>query len=207
MDNFMNLDKQGYAAYKDSQDSSVGKTGGAEYNSPHHSGQGRSSSPDLDHDEVVRNASQHGSGDSSLFTSALGFLGQNKSQHGESIDEEDVQRSHKKAYQDDSAGSLDASSMGAAAALQALKKFTSGSSQPEAKSSGGSSQLISLAMAEATKLFDKSGGASQGNKQDAVNSAAMTVMKLLVQSKFSGTTGGGNSGGLSSLMSLATKFA
>ena len=63
--------------------------------------------------------------------------------------------------------------------------------------------MISLAMAEATKLFDKSGGAASGNKQDAVNGAAMTVMKLLVQSKFSGgTTGGSNSGGLSGLIGL-----
>lgn len=62
-------------------------------------------------------------------------------------------------------------------------------------------------MAEATKLFDKSGGAASGNKQDAVNGAAMTIMKLLVQSKFSGgaaTTGGSNSGGLGGLLSLVS---
>jgi len=68
------------------------------------------------------------------------------------------------------------------------------------------SQLIGKAMAEASKLFDKSGGASSGNKQDAVNGAAMTVMKLLVQSKLSAATGGGNSGGLGSLMGMASKF-
>lgn len=54
-------------------------------------------------------------------------------------------------------------------------------------------------MAEALKLFDSSG--AQGNKQDAVNSAAMTMMKLMVQSKFSGsgTTGGSST---STLMGL-----
>ena len=84
--------------------------------------------------------------------------------------------------------------------LQALKQFTSGS---KGSSGGGSqTQLISMAMAEATKLFDKSGGAASGNKQDVVNGAAMTVMKLLVQSKVSGAVGGGNSGGLGGLMSL-----
>ena len=63
-------------------------------------------------------------------------------------------------------------------------------------------------MAEASKLFDKSGGAASGNKQDAVNGAAMTVMKLLVQSKFSGgTVGGGNSGGLSQLAGLVSIYA
>jgi len=72
------------------------------------------------------------------------------------------------------------------------------------------SQLIGKAMAEASKLFDKSGGASSGNKQDAVNGAASTVMKLLVQSKLSamtgGSAGGGSSGGLGSLIGLASKF-
>ena len=62
-----------------------------------------------------------------------------------------------------------------------------------------------MAMAEAAKMFDKSGGTSSGNKQDAVNGAAMTVMKLLVQSKFSGgMTGGSDSGGLGSLMGLVS---
>ena len=61
-----------------------------------------------------------------------------------------------------------------------------------------------MAMAEASKLFDKSGGGSSGGKQEAVNGAAMTAVKLLVQSKFSSVTGGGNSGGLGSLMSLVS---
>lgn len=63
-----------------------------------------------------------------------------------------------------------------------------------------------MAMAEASKLFDKSGGAASGNKQDAVNGAAMTVMKMLVQSKFSPAVSGGNSGGLGSLMGLVSGF-
>ena len=55
-------------------------------------------------------------------------------------------------------------------------------------------------MAEASKLFDSSGGSSHGNKQDAVNSAGMTIMKLMVQSKFGGGGGGGGVGGLMSLV-------
>ncbi len=89
-----------------------------------------------------------------------------------------------------------------ASRAQVLKKFTSGNG---GKSGSGNSQtqLISMAMAEASKLFDKSGGGGSGGKQDAVNGAAMTVMKLLVKSKFSGgVTGGGNSGGLGSLLHL-----
>lgn len=85
-----------------------------------------------------------------------------------------------------------------------MKQFTSGGGDKSGSSKAGSqTQLISLAMAEASKLFDKSGGAASGNKQDAVNGAAMTVMKLLVQSKFGGgTTGSKDSGGLSGLVGL-----
>ena len=59
-------------------------------------------------------------------------------------------------------------------------------------------------MAEASELFDSSGGSAQGNKQDAVNSAGMTIMKMMVQSKLSGTIGGGNSGGLGGLMGMVS---
>lgn len=77
-----------------------------------------------------------------------------------------------------------------------MKQFTGGGggNKPSSKS-----DLISLAMAEASKLFDKSGGAAQGSKQDAVNSAGMTIMKLMVQSQLGG---GGSSGGLGGLMSM-----
>jgi len=66
-----------------------------------------------------------------------------------------------------------------------------------------------MAMAEATKLFDKSGGKVSGDKQDAVNGAAMMVMKLLFQSKFGGgghIGGGSNSGGLGGVLSLVGFF-
>jgi len=89
-----------------------------------------------------------------------------------------------------------------------MKKFTGGGgkhdSKHDSKKPQSKTDLISLAMAEASKLFDKSGGSSHGNKQDAVNSAGLTIMKLMVKSKFSGshTTGGKDSGGLSGLMSM-----
>ncbi|KAF8807822.1 beta-flanking protein [Phlegmacium glaucopus] len=200
MDNFINLAKVGYSTYQASH-SDVSKTGGQEYNSPHHSGQqGGEHGPRFDHDEVVRTAESHGSGESSLFSNAMGFISSNQHAHNEEVDEDKVQEAHHKAYSQNGGSDLSAHDMGGAAALQALKSFTSGGG------GGGSTQLISLAMAEATKLFDKSGGAASGNKQDVVNGAAMTVMKLLVQSKMGGSVGGGNSGGLGSLMGLASKF-
>jgi hypothetical protein len=59
-----------------------------------------------------------------------------------------------------------------------------------------------MAMGEASKLFDQHGGSGGGGKQEAVNGAAMTVTKLLVQSKFGSMTGGGNRGGLSGLAGM-----
>ncbi|KAF9270580.1 beta-flanking protein [Marasmius fiardii PR-910] len=204
MDSFINLAKKGVEAYSESQ-SNVSKTGGTEYNPENRpSGHG----PSLDHEEVVRTAEQHGSGDSSLFKTALGFISNNQQDHEQPLDEEHVTKAHQQAYQENNPGNLSANSLGAAAAMQTLKQFTSGSGAG-ASSGGSQSQLISLAMAEASKLFDKSGGSASGNKQDAVNGAAMTVMKLLVQSKFGGAqaTGGHNSGGLSGLLDMASKFA
>jgi len=215
MDNFINLAKQGYSAYQESHGSSRGdddnsdyrKTGGEEYNSPHHSQQGSNHQIDIDHDEVVRTAKAHHDEPQpehdSLYSSAHSYVTQNQSQHQVPVDEEAVQDAHREAYEKGSGQNLSASSLGSAAALQALKKFTGGSG-----GGGSQTELISMAMAEASKLFDKSGGGSSGGKQEAVNGAAMTVVKLLVKSKFSGgVTGGGNSGGLGSLMSLASKFA
>jgi len=141
-----------------------------------------------------------------MFNNALGYLNQNQSQHTQPIDEQQVQNAHAEAYEKGNASSLDANSLGSAAAMQVLKSFTSGGG-----SSGGNgntqTQLISMAMSEASKLFDSQGSAS-GQKQDAINGAVMTVMKMVVQSKMGGapTTGGGNSGGLGSLMGLASQF-
>ncbi|KAF9479738.1 hypothetical protein BDN70DRAFT_878503 [Pholiota conissans] len=201
MDSFLNLAKQGYSAYQESQH----VTGGQQYNSPHHTGQDTEGyeGPQIDQEEAVRNAQQHGSGgDSDIFSNALNFVSGNKQKHTEPVDEESVTKAHAQVYGDSDSSGMSAHALGGAAALQVLKKFTSGDSA----GSGSQTQLISLAMAEATKLFDQN-GAGSGNKQDAVNGAAMTVMKLLVQSKFSSAVGGGNSGGLGGLMKLAQQFA
>jgi len=221
-DSFINLAKQGLAKYEESQNGGQGqqnpqddqggysKTGGEEYNSPHHADGGRPNPQqpnfDLNESHVVDTAKEHGTGDDNdLFSQGLSFV---KSKLGgggsHEIDEDHVQNAHAEAYQKGNSGSLPASALGSAAALQALKSFTSGGSS---SSSGGNSQskLVGLAMAEASKLFD-SNGASGGSKQDAVNGAAETVIKLLVKSKFKSAIGGGDSGGLGGLASLAGKF-
>ncbi|WWC86913.1 uncharacterized protein L201_001792 [Kwoniella dendrophila CBS 6074] len=199
--------------YGDQQ--SCGNTGGEQYNRPH--GQGGASSgfggfggaPTINENTALNAANEHasnGNENSSLFSTAMGFLG-NMNKDDDDVDEEKVQRQHQEAYNQGNAGSMSANGIGAAAAMQALKMFTSG--QSNASGSGGGdmqSKIIGMAMSEAAKLFDQSGGATQGNKQDAVTSAGQTIMKLLIKSQVSGMTGGGNSGGLSSLLGMASKF-
>jgi hypothetical protein len=81
-------------------------------------------------------------------------------------------------YQQGNAGNLAPSAMGSAAALEALKKFTSGgaSGQSSGAPAGGSSALIGMAMKEAAKLFDNSGASGGQGKQEAVNSAGATCV-------------------------------
>jgi len=234
MDSFINLAKQGMSAYESSQGGGQNQgggqpqgqnqgqgeqqfhaPGGAQYNSPDQQGGGRpygsgQVNPDLDDEHVVNTAQSHGSGNSELFSQGLSFV---KSQMGNGnisaqnheIDEQGVQNAHTEAYQNGNAGSLPASSVGAAAALQAIKNFTSGGGS--ASSGGGDmkSKLMGMAMAEASKLYE-SQGAGSGGKQEVINSAAETVMKFVMKSQMSSMIGGGNSGGLGGLASIAGKF-
>ncbi|KAL4071151.1 hypothetical protein V8B97DRAFT_1964493 [Scleroderma yunnanense] len=131
----------------------------------------------------------------------MNFVLERLNEHENPINENQVRDAHNKAYNQGSASSLSANSLGIAAAMQVLKQFLG-----DGKGSKSShNDLISMAMAEASKLFDKS-GASSGKKQDAVNGAAMTIMKLIVQSKLKNAVGGSDSGGFGSLMKLATKL-
>ena len=79
-----------------------------------------------------------------------------------------------------------------------MVKSGKATSSPASGHSGFQTELITKAMAEAAKLFGQSGGAASGNKQDAVNGAAMTAMKLFVQSN--------KSGGLTGLINKASSF-
>jgi hypothetical protein len=78
---------------------------------------------DYDQDEVVQQAERHGggSGNSGLFSQAMSFLNNNKqSVQNEDIDEDRLQQSHRKLYQQDGGNQQqDANSLGAGAAMQA----------------------------------------------------------------------------------------
>ncbi|PLW05205.1 hypothetical protein PCANC_02594 [Puccinia coronata f. sp. avenae] len=230
MDNFMKLGQQAYKQYSDNQ--SHGNTttaaggghdanvmGGAHLNRPA-AGQMIDTDgdgiPDLEQAAIHASGNSGDAGDSSLFKSAVSFLKNQAQKKGDDddddIDEEKAVDAHDRAYNQNQGSSMDAKSMGAAAAMQAFKQFSQGggggSNQPK-NNEDGKSKLIGMAMAQAAKLFDSSGGASGGQKQDAVNSAGSMVMKLLMKQKLQQMSGGGGSGGggLGSLASMIGKFA
>merc|ERR1712098_514915 len=99
----------------------------------------------------------------------------------------------------------DSGSMGAAAAMQALKMFSGGGS---GNTQQGNSQnaFVGMAMAEASKLFDNQ--SSQGNvanasKESTVQKAGEMALKMYMKSQIQG---GGGSSGASGLLSMASKF-
>ncbi|KAJ5355131.1 uncharacterized protein N7496_012343 [Penicillium cataractarum] len=153
--------------------------------------------------------SHHSSEDSSLFSSALSFLNERKGQFQDpsriEVDEQHAVQAHNAMYNgggNEEGRSHDSSTVGAGAAMQALKMFTSGGS-----SDGGmdKNKLIGLAMAQAGKLWEEKQGAGasmSGDKQSAVNSAAEMALKMYMK----GQGGGSGTGSASGLMSLASKF-
>ncbi|KAJ5719959.1 hypothetical protein N7493_006837 [Penicillium malachiteum] len=166
-----------------------------------------------DFSSAAQHASEHHeSSNGGFFQEALGFLNERKSQYANTdsyeVDEQHAVQSHQKLYGggDPSNESHDSGSVGAGAAVQALKQFTSGGS-----SDGGfdKNKLIGMAMAQAGKLWDEksSGGASMsGDKQSAINNAAEMAMKMYMKSSGGGSSGIGGLGNASGLMSLASKF-
>jgi hypothetical protein len=122
-----------------------------EYGDQQYRGNYGANAPDFS--DVVSHAENHGGSSSSYFNEAANYLQQ---QHGnisnQDIDQEHMVNSHQKFY-GGGGGDAPASSneLGAGAAMQALKAFTSGGSG----GGGGQNQLIGLAMAEAEKLFDQ----------------------------------------------------
>lgn len=163
-----------------------------------------------DQDEAISQARQHGNKeDGNLFSQAMSFLGQNKHSN-EDLDEQQMIGAHQQLYgNQSSARPHDANSLGAGAAMQALKMFNGGGAGAGGLGSqgGGNSQshFIGMAMAQAGKLYDQQNGqgnvASGADKQSAVNTAAKLALQMYMKSQ--GQGGGGGPGGL---MGLASKF-
>lgn len=204
MDTFINLAKQGYETYSESQQSQVHKTGGREFNSPDNRPH-QSSRPSYDSDEV----SQHvDSEDHGYLSHALSHAHKSVQQQGD-IDEDGVQNlknAHHQAFssEGDGPGGMAPDALGGAAAFKVFTDMMSGGGG----SGGGDmkSKLIGMAMQNASKLFDQSGGGSSEAKQSAMNSAATYAMQLMMKKEMSSFIGGGSSGGLSGIMGMASKF-
>ncbi|KAI1656849.1 hypothetical protein F4813DRAFT_362044 [Daldinia decipiens] len=167
-------------------------------------------SDDDDFRGAAEHASRHAgsSGDTSLFSGLLGALTQKKQALAEEdVDEDDAVKQHKRFFErdDDNDNEADDKSLGSAAAMQALKLFTSGQSG-SANESSSQSAFVGLAMAEASKLFDQK--ASQGkvssdsSKESAVMKAGEMALKMYLKSQGGGKTQSSGSG----ILGLASKF-
>ena len=137
---------------------------------------------------AMHHAQQHSNGeDESLFSSALGFLGGNKHQYAnEEIDEGQAVQAHQAMYggggqqQQQQHGS---ETVGAGAAIQALKMFTGGGSGSGSNSgmgggggggaAGGKNAFIGMAMGQASKLFDQQ--SANGNLVSSIFSPSFPV--------------------------------
>ncbi|KAL5001682.1 hypothetical protein BDV10DRAFT_148614 [Aspergillus recurvatus] len=152
---------------------------------------------------ALSHASAHASSeDSSLFSQALSFINQRKSEGvNVDIDEEQAVDAHRRYEQ---GGNMDSKDFGAGAALQALKMFNSSSGQ---ETGGGKDKnaFIGMAMAQAAKMWEEKAGKGEasGDKQSAINQAAEMAFKMYLKSQMSGSEGTGGPGGF---MSLASKF-
>ncbi|KAG2076872.1 hypothetical protein BDR04DRAFT_1089140 [Suillus decipiens] len=211
MDTFISLAKQGYETYSESQNQShVHKTGGHEFNSPDNRPP-QSYRPSYNQDEV----SQHVDSSNHQFLNQALSHAHKTVQHQSDIDEDGVQNlrnAHDQAFSSGGRGpqGMAPDALGGAAAFKVFTDMISGGGGGSHGSSGGGdsmqSKLIGMAMQHASSLFDQSGGGSHEAKQSAMNSAATYVTQLLMKKEMSNFIGGSNSGGLSGIMGMASKF-
>jgi hypothetical protein len=211
MDTFINLAKQGYETYTESQNQShVHKTGGQEYNSPDNRPPQSYGRPSFNSDEVGQHVKSENHG---FIDQALSHAHKTVQHQGE-IDEDGVQNlrnAHQQAFSSGGQGpqGMAPDALGGAAAFKVFTDMMSGGGGGSHGSSGGGdmqSKLVGMAMQHASSLFDQSGGGSSEAKQSAMNSAATYVMQLLMKKEMSTFIGGGSSGGLSGIMGMASKF-
>ncbi|KAF9973999.1 hypothetical protein BGZ73_002721 [Actinomortierella ambigua] len=109
-------------------------------------------------------------------------------------DENDIDRAkaaHDKVYKDD--GDADDDELGKAAGTQAFKKYEEEEQRSEG-GAGGKDALVQMAIAEAMKMFGKSGGGGGGGDKSAILQTAITTAMGLFMSKKGGSEG--SSGGM-----------
>ncbi|KAK4231233.1 hypothetical protein QBC38DRAFT_467224 [Podospora fimiseda] len=143
------------------------------------------------------------SDDKHFFKSILTQLSDKKSSlEQEDIDEEDAITSHKSIFDPSiPTPSTTSSSLGSAAALQALKLFNASPNTPAPADPKAQNAFVGLAMAQAAKLFDQKaseGKVSEGaDKNTAVLKAGELALKMYLKgNKSGGVTSGAGFGGL-----------
>ena len=143
--------------------------------------------------------------------------GNKQSLADEDLDEDEAVQAHQSLYGGGGDRQHNSQSMGAGAAMQALKMFTggdssggmagggSGTGHQGSQGAGSHNAFIGMAMGQASKLFDQQqaeGKVEQGaDKQSVVNQAAKMAFKMYMKNQAGG--GGGGPGGL---MGMAGKF-
>ncbi|ATY61419.1 hypothetical protein A9K55_007526 [Cordyceps militaris] len=147
------------------------------------------------------NNNNGGGGGGDLFSSVLSSLTHKEDdlKNGD-VDEKDAAEKHDQVYnKGDNNSSVNA--MGTAAAMQALKKFTAGGKEE----GGNKNDFVSLAMGEASKLFDNKAAdgsvANGADKSSVIQKAAEVAMKLYFKSQMQQS-----GGGLGGLASMASNF-
>ncbi|KAG9314043.1 hypothetical protein JVU11DRAFT_4822 [Chiua virens] len=159
--------------------SQVHKTGGHEYNSPHHRQQpegGFSTQEVLSHADDVDDESK------GYIAKAISHVHDNPEEHSREVSGGDM---GKYAPMIISAFSSVSSKSG----IDVSKLMSGGLGE------GGGNQVMGMLMKEVSKNF--MGGGEE--KQSAMNGAAMTLTKLVAQKQLSAFIGGSNSGGLGML--------
>jgi len=131
------------------------------------------------------------SGERSLIDSAKAILAGHIKGTLDPINKERLKEVHDCAYYQQDANVLDARDIGSAAGLQTFNQITaaaaaaSGESHSDVAASFAEDPAAHIAHAinESGKLFESLGGAAGGGtKEDAANSAATTVARLMAQS-------------------------
>ncbi|KAK4170102.1 hypothetical protein QBC43DRAFT_282695 [Cladorrhinum sp. PSN259] len=141
--------------------------------------------------------------DKNYFKNILGELNGKKGDlEQEDIDEEDAITSHRSIFDPSTPtpSHTSSSSLGSAAALQALKLFNSSSNAPNPSDTAKSQNaFVGLAMAQAAKLFDKQsaeGTVSSGNDK---NAAVLKAGELALKMYLKGNKGGSSTAGFGGL--------
>lgn len=136
---------------------------------------------DDDYSGAMSHAQQHsyGAGDDSMFSNVLGNLKGNKSRYeNEDVDEGQMVGAHQAMYGGGGENRQHGSeTVGAGAAMQALKMFNGGGGGEGSGHQGGGGQnaFVGMAMGQASKLFDEQ--SSQGKLVSLIFSSVSCVFE------------------------------